>query len=224
MLNTDETKLRWWGIDMRPRPRRRVVVCGTYFVLFMLMVFFSTNTWFRHPYWDLLMMVGSIMVCEAISVFRGGGVVKSFEDRPALKLGYRGKVLVKGLDEWAQHFYGVASFEEANEEQKADLLRRYRVGTYVFPAKAKPWTPLDEREMGERDSASRWALQRIGALLTAYLVTTAVQREPFQQTEAAAMLWFFLVLVRTLPQARVLWTEHDPREMSEEGGWLVSEA
>jgi hypothetical protein len=41
---------------------------------------------------------------------------------------------------------------------------------------------------------------------------------------AAAMLWGFLVLAITLPQARVLWTEHDPREMSEEGGWLVSEA
>ena len=170
------------------------------------------------------MMIGSIYVCEAVSVFRGGSVVKSFEDRPALKLGYRGKVLVNGLDEWAQHFYGVASFEEANEEQKADLLRRYRVGTYMFPAKAKPWVPLDEREIGERDSASRWALQRIGVLLACYLGATAAEREPLQPTAAAAMLWGFLLLARTLPQARVLWTEHDPREMSEESGWLVSEA
>ena len=102
MLNTDEKKLRRCGIDLRPRVRRRVVVCVTYSVLFMLMVFFSTNTWFRHPYWALLMMIGSIYACEAVSVFRGGSVVKSFEDRPGLKLGYRGKVLVNGLDEWAQ--------------------------------------------------------------------------------------------------------------------------
>jgi hypothetical protein len=111
MLAASEKRLRWWGIDMRPRGRRRVTVCGTYFVLFMLMVFFSANTWFRHHYWDLVLMIGSIAACERISVFRRGGVVKSFEDRPALKLGYRRKVLVNGLDEWAQHFYGVASFE-----------------------------------------------------------------------------------------------------------------
>ncbi|HEX3967619.1 MAG TPA: hypothetical protein VHW70_06610 [Edaphobacter sp.] len=224
MLNSDEKKLRWWGIDLRPRLRRRVVVCGTYFVLFVLMDFFSTSFWYRHPYWDLLLMVVSIAACERISVFRRGGVVKSFEDRPALKLGYRGKVLVNGLDEWAQHFYDVASFEEANDEQKADLLRRYRVGTYMFPAKAKPWVPLDEREIAERDSASRWALQRIAVLLAVYMGTTAADREPLQQMAAAAMLWGFLVLAITLPQARVLWTEHDPREVGEESGLLASEA
>ena len=94
----------------------------------------------------------------------------------------------------------------------------------MFPAKAKPWVPLDEREIGERDSASRWALQRTGVLLACYLGATAVEREPLQPTAAAAMLWGVLVLARTLPQARVLWTEHDPREMGEESGLLVSEA
>jgi hypothetical protein len=111
-----------------------------------------------------------------------------------------------GLDEWAQHFYGVASFDEANEEQQADLLRRYRVGTYVFPAKVKPWTGLDEREIGERDGASRWALQRIGLLPATYAGTLAVQRQPLTQMEASGYLWGFSLLARTLPQARGRWS------------------
>ena len=36
MLATDEKRLRWWGIDMHARWRRRVAVVATYFVLFMM--------------------------------------------------------------------------------------------------------------------------------------------------------------------------------------------
>ena len=224
MLASSEQRLRWWGMDMRPRGRRRVAVVGTYFVLFVLTTVAMNNTWFGHRYWGLLMMVVSTSVCVQVSVFRRSGVVKSFDDPPPTKTGIRGKVFVNGLDEWAQYRYGVASFDEANEEQQADLLRRYRVGTYAVPAKTKPWSGLDEREIGERDGASRWALQRIGGLLALYAGALAVQRKPLPQIVAAGFLWGFSLLARTLPQARVLWTEWDPREITEEVGLVDREA
>jgi hypothetical protein len=213
MLRVEGKRLRWWGLDMRPRWIRRVAVVGTYFVLFVLMVAVTMDHWPGHPYLTLAAMVGSTMICKEVSIFRRNGVVKSFEDLP-MRAGAKGMVLVNGLDEWARYRFGVASFEEASEEQRAELLKRYRVGTFAVPIKPTPWTELDEREIGERDDASRWALQRIVYFLALYAGLVAVQSKPLTQIEAAGFLWSFSLLAQTLPQARVLWMEGDPRELS----------
>jgi hypothetical protein len=225
MLASSEEKLRWWGMDMRPRWRRRMAVSGTFFALYVLTMAARSNRWSgHHPYLGLFMMIGSTMICVQLSVFRRSGVVKSFEDPPPTKTGIRGMVFVNGLDEWARYRFDVASFDDASEEQQTELLRRYQVGTRVFPAKPKPWTGLDEREIGERDGASRWALLRIGVLLASYAGTVAVQRQPLSQMEASGFLWGFALLAQTLPQARVLWTERDPREVSGEMELVEGEA
>jgi hypothetical protein len=216
MLATDEKRLRWWGIDMGPRWRRRVAVVATYFVLFVLVAVATDNHWAAHNYLALAAMVLLTVIWQSLSIFRKDGVVKSFEDPPLTKSGIRGMVFVNGLDEWAQYKFGVASFEDANEQQKAELLRRYRVGTYAFPAKPKPWTGLDEREVGERDDASRWALRRIAWLLAFYAGTFAVKPKPIAPVAVAGFLWSFFLLAVTLPQARVLWTEPDAREVGGE--------
>ena len=136
------------------------------------------------------------------------------------------KVFVNVMDEWAQYRYGVASFEEATEAQQAELLKRYRVGTFVYPAKpkAEQWTGLDEREIGERNDASRWALQRIGIFLASYAGILAMKSKPVAPLEVAGFLWLFSVLARTLPQARVLWTEPDPRAVAGEMEMVEREA
>jgi hypothetical protein len=213
MLATDEKRLRWWGIDMHARRRRRVAVVATYFVLFVMMVTATSNRWPSHVYWTLMGMVVSTTGWVAISVFRKNGAVKSFEDPLRMRGSMAGKIFVNGLDEWARYRYGVASFEEASEAQQAELLKRYRVGTFVVPAKPKgeQWTGLDEREIGERDDASRWALQRLAGLLAFYAATLAVKPKPIAPLVVAGFLWSFSLLARTLPQARVLWTERDPR-------------
>jgi hypothetical protein len=223
MLATDEKRLRWWGIDMHARWRRRVAVVATYFVLFVMVLAAMDNRWPAHPYWTLMGMVVLTTSWVAVSVFRKNGVVKSFEDplRPSPK----GMVLVNGLDEWARYRYGVGSFEDANEEQQADLLKRYRVGTFAVPTKpkAEQWTGLDEREIGERDDASRWALQRIAGILAFYAAVLAVQK-PISPMEVSGFLWSFALLAQTLPQARVLWTERDPRAMASEMEMVKREA
>lgn len=109
MLNAEEKKLRWGGMDLRPRLRRRVVVPGTYFVPLVLMMCTVSSIWF-----------------------------------------------------------------------------------------------------------GRWALQRIGGLLAMYAGFMAVQREPMPQAVVSGFLWGFSLPAWTLPQARVLWTERDPREVNGE--------
>jgi hypothetical protein len=215
MLATDEKRLRWWGIDMHARSRRRVAVVVTYFVLVVMVMIAMSNRWPGHLYWTLLGMVVSTTVSVALSVFRRNGVVKSFEDPLRMRGPMAGKMFVNGLDEWARYRYGVASFEEASEAQQAELLNRYRVGTFVVPTKPKPWTGLDEREIGERDGASRWALQCMTGILAYFAAVLAVQK-PLSPIEVSGFLWSFALLAQTLPQARVLWTERDPRVMTGE--------
>lgn len=212
MLASDVKKLWWLGIDMQPRWRRRAAVVVTYCILFVLVMVAMDNYWAPHRYLALAAMVLSTVACQSASVFRRNGVLKSFEDpRPVV----RGRVMVNGLDEWARYRFGAANFEEATEKQQTELLRRYRVGTFLVPAKAKPWVGLDEREIGERDNSSRWALQRIATLLAMYAGIFAVKPKPLEQMEMAGFLWSFFLLAITLPQARILWTEPDPREDEE---------
>lgn len=190
MLVTEAKKLRWLGIDMRPRGRRRVAVLATYFVMLVVVLTAMSNQWPEHVYWTLTAMVVSTTVWTGVSVFRRNGVVKSFEDPLRMSGGMTGKVFVNGLDEWARYRYGVGSFEEANETQQAELLKRYRVGTFVVPAKpeAERWPGLDEREIGERDNASRWALQRLAGILALYAGILAVEK-PISPIEVSGFLW-----------------------------------
>ena len=216
MLATDEKRLRWWGIDMHARWRRRVAVVVTYLVLFETIEIAMENRWPTHPRWTLMGMVVLTSSLVLVSVFRKNGVVKSFEDPRRMPGSMAGKILVNGLDGWAHYRFGVASFEEASEAQQAELLKRYRVGTFAVPAKpdGEGGTGLDEREIRERDDASRWALQRIAGLLAIYAGILAVK--PIAPLVVAGFLWSFSLLARTLPQARVLWTERDPRAMTGE--------
>jgi hypothetical protein len=126
MLATDTKRLRWLGIDMRPRWRRRTAVVVPYAVLFVTIIVVTTDPWPAHPYWTLLGMVVSTAIWVAVSIFRNNGVVKSFED--PLRASTGSKVFVNGLDEWARYRYDVASFDEASDAQQTELLKRYRVG------------------------------------------------------------------------------------------------
>jgi hypothetical protein len=52
----------------------------------------------------------------------------------------------------------------------------------------------------------------------------AVRQKPIAPLEVAGFLWSFSMLARTLPQARALWSETDPREMTGEMEMVEREA
>jgi hypothetical protein len=226
MLASAAKKLRWMGIDMHPRWRRRVAVIATYAIFAVLIVVAAAEiddgTYFKAHHllalWALTLPTAGWLF---LSVFRPNGVVKRFDDAPPAR-SEKGYVILGCLDDWARYRYGAAGFEQATEEQQKELLRIYRVGNYrvrVKPksegqAAAEPWK-LDEREIAERDRISRWALNRIGFFLSIAAGTTMSGRVPWLSSDVSTCLWSFALLALTLPQARVLWIEPDPRDSGE---------
>jgi hypothetical protein len=206
MLATEEKKLHWLGIDMHSRLHRRIAVGITYAGFAALICVFAS--WQVHPLWAMVLMALTAGLLRAASVFRNNGLVKSFENSSNAAFGSR--VVVGSLDEWARYRFGVADFAEATQEQQAELLSQYRVGNYLVPAKPL----LDERERVERDSACRWALDRIAFWLACY-AGVVVMWKGVQPLEFSAVLWGFALVASTLPQARVLWTEPDPHDLDE---------
>jgi hypothetical protein len=211
MLRAEETRSRWLGMDMRPRWRRRVAVLVTYF-LFLVAIGSSGAAWWGHP------IAGAVtLVCTVwwLGVFGSFGPMKDFEGQ---QRNFGGWILVNGLDAWARYKFGAPSFDEASEPQKEELLRNYRFGNFYMPMRWPQMddSNLDERELRERDGAARWAMRWVGMFMACAVGTYANARRPVDGMEVAAELLSLLVLLWTLPQARVLWTEPDPREMSGE--------
>jgi hypothetical protein len=215
MLAASEKRLRWWGIDMRPRGRRRVAVVVTY-LWFLLAISLSDRPWWGHP---MIATMVLLVFVQFLGIFRGDGPLKSFEDPVDLRRGAR--MIVNGLDEWARYRYRAASFDQATARQQAELLGTYRVGSFVVPARLSGSELLDERELRERDSAVRWSMKWVGSFLACAAGRYSVARHPVSGMEVAADFCVVVVLVFTLPQARALWTELDPREM---GGEMELEA
>jgi|SRR5579871_4007669 len=81
MLSLDEKKLRWLGMDMRPRWRRRVTVVLTY--AFYAQGISWCEAWKGYGWMTPVkaMWVLSLAVVF-LGVFREGRLVKSFEDAP----------------------------------------------------------------------------------------------------------------------------------------------
>jgi len=215
MLNTNTANLRILGIDMQARWRRRVAVVASYTVFGVAMLSIQAQIWdaFGHPYWVMWVMS---FVLVFLGVFRDGALVKSFfvpKQAPAEML------MVGSLDEWARYRYGTTGFEESSAQQQEDLLKRYRVGTYLMPRSGsrehRPWLP-DEREAGERDRASRRTLVLLGSYMTS-LAGIYSRHSALTKTQDLVALMLQLVLMAiTLPKAIVLWEEPDPREVSGE--------
>lgn len=218
MLSAEEKRLRWLGIDMRPRWRRRFAVVVTY-LAFLTAIGASDQRWWSHP---MIATVVLISLIQFVGVFRQRGPLKSFEDPLDQRPG--AWVIVNGLDEWARYRYAATSFDEATAEQQEALLKSYRVGNFMVPAKRGGRDSLDEREMRERDGAVRWSMRWVGLFVASAAGRYSATHRPLTGMGVAADFCVVLVLLWTLPQARMLWTERDPREITGEMGLVESEA
>jgi hypothetical protein len=156
MLQTDPKKLRWCGIDMRSRLRRRIAVVFTVAVFLFgstLLITVSeahaSLNRYHAGFWSTLLL----LTCCSLGVLRPGGVVKPFRQLTFRMKGIGEVVTVNGLDELAEYRFG-SRFDALNEERQTAVLNSYRVGSRFFPAKASkaPSVPtqriccrLDER-------------------------------------------------------------------------------
>ena len=267
MLRVDEKKLRWWGIDMRPRVRRRAAVVLSYAVYLALV-------WF-HPWWAaklfLVLLVAFLawgfdrQLKEALNtvarriVVAGLALVYLFPlwknhllgNRVAIDIWLFGWIVgwsplsygrlvqavwmrrstkrwlekprrLVSLDDFALHFYG-ERFEELTEEKRTEVFRKERsnpLGTWVKRGEGLSPTIEDERLRHEDDRlraevqrAMTWVLvgSAVGWSFAVSLVQPSASGEVF-----AAWAWMIAALAMTLRQTIVLWTEEDPRAVTDE--------
>lgn len=211
-----EKNLRWLGIDMRSRWRRRAAVVVTY-TAFIAAVSAAQDDRWDHPFLTMFLL-GAVV--QFLGVFSPTfGPVKPFDDLSPNRQQSK-YVFVHGLDSARDHRYDVANYDAATPEQQSDLLQTYHVGLRVYPRKqsqdgqyglsAKLW--LDEREKGERAEAQQWARRWVTTMLA--VVTgqyIGLHHDPTRGQVVGDLFWL-AILGWTLPAARILWTEADPRE------------
>jgi hypothetical protein len=204
-----EKNLRWLGIDMRSRGRRRVAVVVTY------LVSICTAGWLLSwrgspPVTPVVALFGLFFAIEFLTIFREGGLVKGFQEPPPpFTVGASGKLWLR----WARFLVGrTAKFRVATPDKQDAMLERMEQS---FPYTIHPNMPADapdEREKGEADMASRRTLQFLSVVLLYNAVSAGMQGKNWTPPEVVSMMLSYLVIARTGPRARILWREPDPRD------------
>ena len=220
MLNI--AKLRYLTIDVHSRRRRRIVVVCIWAAFVLGMAALETvldNQSFsvRHPHLSLWATLAYVWFFYYLSIFRDGGVVRPFHFRTLPLAGFKGRVvLLSSLDDWARYSHG-AALAELTEEQQQDVLRRYRVGCYYFPAdKSRSPERLDERETMIRDRASTSTLRWVG-FISVFCAGTLTGHSFAHLQPADIITNFFdiVFMVMAGPATAILWAEPDPRDSAE---------
>ncbi|MGA2250916.1 hypothetical protein [Terracidiphilus sp.] len=218
MLNPDPAKVRYLGIDLHSRTRRRIVVLVTWILFFvgMSVLTFALDTpaFFRsHSAIGLYCALLFANLFTLGSVFREGSVLKRF-DLPVWRLrslGGKQFVLIRDLNGWAKYQYG-APLAELSEEQQHEVLLKYRVGSYLFPAdKSKTPERLDEREIVVRDQASRNVLRWITLLCFCLAGSYACKAIPLRPIDVSMTFITLGIAAFIMPKSIILWNEPDPR-------------
>jgi hypothetical protein len=210
---------------MRPRWRRRVAVVVTYFVSFIACVWLTQ--WKGS---DLvppsMALFGLWLAIEFLSIFREGLLTKSFEEplySGTERFGY-GIVRRFGLkvakSSLTSRLRSTLKFQQMTEAEQDEALteteEKVEQGFPVtIPEYRSPDAP-DEREMMERNRASRQTLLFLSTMLSYGAVSATMRATPWKAIDVTAYLLSMLVIARTGPKARVLWREPDPREGSGE--------
>jgi len=216
MLSADPKKLRLLGIDMHARGRRRSAVVLTYGVYLIAMGWLVRETRsvpglreYYGGYWLMLLASSWVM---GFSFLREGGAVKRFKLPVWRVRGEEGGwVLLRNLDDWAKYNYG-DTFDALPEERQQEVLRKYRVGNYFFPASGSR-TPdrLDEREVAELDRASKRTLTLLCTFCFSLAGAYAARNAVLRREDVAAVLFTLGTFAMSGPKASILWNEPDPR-------------
>jgi hypothetical protein len=215
MLATQQNRIRWMGIDMRPRWRRRVAVVATYasaFAASLLLVSWQGYGWLT-PTKALFALV---IALELISVFRDGGLIKTFED-PLPQDRLLSRAGAYSLSRAKSRLSTSKRYASSTPEEQQRMMRRLDEWPAFMRQADGPGIVPDERERAERDQAARATLKRLASILFFVSFLTAVRGQAaWPRMEAVEFLLIFFVIARTGPKAFVLWREPDPRDVTGE--------
>src|SRR5271170_3854252 len=118
-------------------------------------------------------------------------------------------VQVSSLDDRAVAEYGV-EFEKLGEAQQKELLRRYRVGTYLLGYYPDELEEAQERESFQRAyGVLRWLLPVLAVIYWAGWRLLPEGRVRAGWTDGPVVLFWVSLLVLAMPQMIRMWTEPD---------------
>jgi len=220
MLNA--ARLHYLAVDLHSRRRRRIVVVCSWVAFFLGMAALETfldNASFsvRHNQLSWWAVFAYMCLFYYLSVFRDGGVIRPFHFRTLPLAGSKDRVVIlRSLDDWARHSHGGA-LADLPEEQQLDVLRRYRVGCYLFRADhSRSPERLDEREVKIRDRASASTLHWVGLFCGLWAITLTGHNFAHLQPADIISAFFDIVFMALAgPATAILWTEPDPRDSGE---------
>jgi hypothetical protein len=204
MLATQQNKIRWMGIDMRPRWRRRITIAATYLALVSAAGWLAE--WQGHGWLTpVKALFGVYFATELLTIFRDGGLVKTFEVLPKPLQGMTlSEILVNLLtDKWK-----VTRKKHLPPTMQANLEQ------ILVDSATKDLSPEapDERECVQRDQASRLTLRMLSVILAYSAMNAGINGKNWNPPTEVAFILSYLVIARTGAQARILWSEPDPRE------------
>jgi hypothetical protein len=124
---------------------------------------------------------------------------------------------VSSLDDRAMVEHGV-EFERLGEGEQKDLLKRYRVGTYLLGDYPDEYEAAQEREAHLRAyGVMRWLLPVLAVVYWAGWRLLPLGRMRERWTDGPVVLTWVLLLVLAMPQMVRMWTE--PDEVGSRGWW-----
>lgn len=206
-------RMKWMGIDLRPRWKRRVAVVTTS-IAYFLFVGWASELKLPHHAAGWVILAGYLWL-GFFSVLAG-------IDWARAKWISTGDVVLNNINDWSLYMFG-ENFENLPEADRNFLLPRYRTGTHYLSARfshdpairssAASWS--DEREKREYEKALfrtvRWLSTSAMGLAGIY----SVARNPIDGMEIVASIAFFVSAMQLGPRAILLWETPDPREDSE---------
>jgi hypothetical protein len=220
VLTDDPKRLKFFGIDLHSRKRRRIMVVFTYAVYLIAMTALETAFQDRGTHdgmWPLpggfveVILMYGVSFAMAFGIFRDNGPVKSFNERKSPFLTYGDRIVLETRDDWAKYLYD-QSFDALPSDKQDDVRLRWRPGRSLAPYKHlfEPGFP-DERELAEANRASRRALNIIALFLsiTAARYATNLGRHP-RADDLVVLFLEMTVAAVTLPKAVILWNEAAP--------------
>jgi hypothetical protein len=202
----DGRSLRWMGMDMRARWRRRMAVVLTY-LGYLIGVSYCSDL----PARGLLTPTTGLCALSAavvfLGIFRDGGLVKPLHSvpQPAAWTERFGRWLNRVL--WRRMRLPEVTYEavvlkgDESMEELRETLRTYR---------------LDERELMERNQAFYWALSFLGTCSVCGAVSAINREQGWSAHQVTVFMLENAVMMLTLPAAIVLWRAADPRAITGE--------
>jgi hypothetical protein len=205
--------MKWMGIDLRARWKRRIAVVATSVAYF---IFVGWASELKLPYHAAAWLI------LAAYLWLGFFSVLAGIDWARAKWFSSGDAVLNNINDWSLYMFG-ENFENLSEADKDFLTPRYRTGTHYLLARlsrnpairvsAGDWP--DEREKREYEKAMIRAMRWLSVFAMCTAGGYSVARNPINGMEIAASIIFFVSAMQLGPRAILLWETPDPRDDGE---------